>query len=381
MMPTRPSRSRFLFLFLFFTVLICLPALPAADIPCVWTGVNKIVAVGDLHGAYDGFLEILKRTNIVDERLRWIAGKTHLVQMGDVMDRGPDARRIFDLMMKLEKEAAKAGGKIHALIGNHEMMNVTRIAFDYPGYVVPEQFVSFLPEKYKKLREKDFAEHIVGKDIKEIDTDLSTNQEIRNWWQAVIRIDPEARMKYSDHFNSVYGRWIMENNAVIKINEVVFVHGGISPGYSTVRIKDINRKVREELGSLSKLPGPGGNGPNGSLPSVFDPAGPLWYRDLAWSNDPELAGEVDKILANLKASHMVIAHSYRVGSLVAPEEMMSRYQGKVWSIDTGISSVYGGYLSALIIENGKFTPWWENDEKQNLRDLAFFIDHRPWSPL
>ena len=94
---------------------------PAADIPCEWTGVERIVAVGDLHGDFDNFVTILKKPKVglVDENLHWTGGKTHLVQIGDILDRGDKAKEIFDLLMRLEKEAAAAGGMVHVLLGNH----------------------------------------------------------------------------------------------------------------------------------------------------------------------------------------------------------------------------------------------------------------------
>ena len=73
----------------------------AEDIQWEWSGVQRIVAIGDIHGAYDNFVAILKNTGLVDEKLRWTGGKTHLVQMGDVVDRGPDSRKCMDLLMKL----------------------------------------------------------------------------------------------------------------------------------------------------------------------------------------------------------------------------------------------------------------------------------------
>jgi hypothetical protein len=45
------------------------------------------------HGAYDRFVEILKVAGIVDSELRWIGGRTHVVQLGDLVDRGDDRGR------------------------------------------------------------------------------------------------------------------------------------------------------------------------------------------------------------------------------------------------------------------------------------------------
>src|SRR4030095_3195276 len=86
--------------------------------PCEFENVDRIVAIGDVHGAFERFMEILQTAEIVDRNGRWSGGKTHLVQLGDVLDRGPDSRKAFDLLARLEREAASAGGRVHSLIGN-----------------------------------------------------------------------------------------------------------------------------------------------------------------------------------------------------------------------------------------------------------------------
>src|SRR5688500_2591879 len=85
-----------------------------------WSDVDRIVAIGDLHGDYDAFLSLLRTTGLVDEKNKWSGGKTHLVITGDILDRGPDSRKIFDLLFDLEKRAKSAGGYVHSLTGNHE---------------------------------------------------------------------------------------------------------------------------------------------------------------------------------------------------------------------------------------------------------------------
>ena len=81
------------------------PSVAAKDVEWEWSDVQRIIAIGDIHGAYDNFVAILKNTGLVDDKLRWTGGRTHLVQMGDVVDRGPDSRKCMDLLMKLEKDA------------------------------------------------------------------------------------------------------------------------------------------------------------------------------------------------------------------------------------------------------------------------------------
>ncbi|MCW8846185.1 MAG: metallophosphoesterase, partial [Gammaproteobacteria bacterium] len=90
-----------------------------------YAGVERLVAVGDAHGAYDRFSRLLLETGIVDENLQWTGGKTHFVDLGDFLDRGPGSRKIMDLLMRLQTQAEKSGGRVHVLLGNHELMNLT----------------------------------------------------------------------------------------------------------------------------------------------------------------------------------------------------------------------------------------------------------------
>ena len=350
-------------LILILFIFASLAYLYASNIQCVWSGIEKVIAVGDIHSDFKNFLKVLKGTKLINEDLHWIGGKTHLVQMGDIMDRGPDAKKVFDLLIRLEKEAEKAGGKVHMLIGNHEEMNITGIAFSYIGYVTVEQFVSFLPDDYREKREKEFRKTIREKALQETELTPSSDINLMKYWKEVMTSDEEARRKYINTFNENYGKWILKHNAVIKINDIIFVHGGISEIYSTWKLEDINNLLRKELEFVRQLllnPEPP------EIPFqpviVYDNEGPLWYRNLAKIAEEILKPEVDRILSNLNAKYMVIAHTTLRGDAISINNM-NRFQGRIWLIDTGISDFYGGYLSALIIENGKFSVWGINNEK------------------
>ena len=132
-------------------------------IQCVWKNIDRIVVVGDLHGAYDNFVMILKQTGLVDDLLQWKGGKTHLVQMGDILDRGDRARDIFDLLIRLEKDAKSAGGFVHVLIGNHEEMNLSDTAFDIDEYITVQQFISFVSDRYIKRKKQEIYISFCGK--------------------------------------------------------------------------------------------------------------------------------------------------------------------------------------------------------------------------
>ena len=111
-----------------FLALLLACSLPVTGIASQWqfSGVERIVAVSDIHGAYQPMVATLRNAGVLDADLGWAGGATHLVIVGDILDRGPDSRDAMDLLMQLEGEAEAAGGKVHVLLGNHEVMNLTR---------------------------------------------------------------------------------------------------------------------------------------------------------------------------------------------------------------------------------------------------------------
>ena len=126
--------------------LLAAPVAWASD--AVFSQVGKVIAFGDLHGDYEQYEMLLVENGLVDEELKWIAGDVHFVQLGDVTDRGPDSLKIIRHLMKLEKQARKAGGRVHVLIGNHEAMNVQADL----RYVHPGEYSVLADKKSPKLQ-------------------------------------------------------------------------------------------------------------------------------------------------------------------------------------------------------------------------------------
>src|SRR5690349_8432712 len=101
---------------------------------------QRIVAVGDLHGDYSAWLDIARNAGLIDAGGRWTGGKTALVQLGDVTDRGPDSLKIIRSLQHLAKQASKSGGKVVVILGNHEAMNL----FGDLRYTTPGEFAAFV---------------------------------------------------------------------------------------------------------------------------------------------------------------------------------------------------------------------------------------------
>ncbi len=358
----------------FFLLFLCISLWPDSK-QCVWKDVEKIIAVGDVHGAYDSFVKILIQAGVIDDNLKWSGGKTHFVQTGDIMDRGDHVKESLDLLIRLQKEAAEAGGKVHVLLGNHEEMNITGIVFRY-DYVSPFQFASFLPDDYRTKKEEEFlgnlqkiSEDQTNSDPTLVDTYLETK------WRGLMK-DRDLQKLYVDTFNKDYGRWLIEQNIAIKINDVVFSHGGISEKYASWPLQKINDVMRLELDTF-RLAFKRGIRPTIQPEILYMPDSPLWNRDIALKDEKTYGNVIDKILKNLDARHMVIAHT-PPGSPVIPENhedevrFRSRFGKKIWMIDTGIAEYYHGIMSYLLIQNGDF---WMHEWRE-----TEYAEEEPYEP-
>ncbi|MBM3811968.1 MAG: metallophosphatase [Acidimicrobiia bacterium] len=321
----------------FLLACLLLPCLGRSASPDVWSGVDRIVAIGDVHGDYTRFVKILKATGLVDERLRWSGGKTHLVQTGDVTDRGPDSRKAMDLLMKLEREAQRAGGRVHALIGNHEAMNV----YGDLRYVSEEEYAAFRTKESERLRNRYYEHHV------EEAKSAGKEPEPRAAWEQK---NPLGFIEHRLAFNSSgdYGRWIRNLNAIVQINDTVFLHGGISPKFAGETIRSLNDRIRAELKDFSKL----------EKGVTTDQEGPLWYRGWADGQENEMAESLVKVLGALSVRRMVIGHT-----ITPTRAVMSRFGGRVIMIDVGLSAVYNGRIGYLVYEDKK---WQAFDEQTRL---------------
>lgn len=312
----------------------------AQQIQYEWTGVERIIAIGDIHGAYENFVAVLKNAKLVDDKLRWIGGKTHLVQNGDIFDRGPKSRKAIELLMDLQDKAEDAGGRVHVLIGNHEAMNIVGIL----DLVSPEEFESYTDRDSDRRRDRAFERYYeaISRQAREKDEEVPKKSVVQKDFEEQYPLGyVEHRVAFGER--GKYGKWIRQLNSAIKINGIVFSHGDYSEKFSAISIEALNERVRQELSGEIPLE-------NGY---TFDAEAPLQYRGLAHVNLTRAAQEaelarVDRILTNLGATRMIVGHTVTSGVIE------SRFGGKHISIDTGMLELYhGGHRAALVIEGDK----------------------------
>ncbi|HXV61076.1 MAG TPA: metallophosphoesterase [Vicinamibacteria bacterium] len=289
------------------------PALGRAqEVPFEFEAPARIVAVGDVHGAYDNFVRALTRTGLVDDGHQWIGGASHLVQTGDVLDRGAESRKVMDLLMSLEGQAQAAGGRVHALIGNHELWN----AVGHLPYVSEGELEAFATDRDEELRKESGLDAHPG----------------------------ELALREAYGPEGVYGRWIRKNNAAVKIGDYVFVHGGIMSPSAELGLGELNRLVREAMNETS-WPTSFANEDDGPLLTRFYSSDDLLAEEL-----PAREAELEVVLQSLGARAMIMGHTVTYG-LIEP-----RFDGRAVLIDAGMLDVYfGGRVAALVIEGDRFS--------------------------
>jgi len=297
-----------------------------------WEGVERIVAIGDLHGDFENYLATLRAAGLIDKKDKWSGGKTHLVQTGDIPDRGPDTEKIIEHISKLEKQAARKGGRVHSLIGNHEAMNV----YGDLRYVHEGEFKAFVTRNSAALRDRYFELSMQNMEANDPERFAMLPEDFRDRWNVQHPLGwVEHRQAWNPAWNpeGKYANWVLSRKVAIRINDLIFLHGGISGYYCQNPLDSITEKVVAELRHYNPQD-------SGMLEDEF---GPLWYRGLSGVEPQALDETVDAILAHHKIKHIVVGHTPTNGVI------WPRYDARVLMIDTGIASVYGGHIGYLEI--------------------------------
>ena len=350
---------------------------------------QRVIAIGDVHGDFDDFCLILKTLGLADSQNHWTGGKAILVQTGDVIDRGNKGRQAMDLLIRLETEAAAAGGQVLPLLGNHEVMNILGDL----RYVSAETYAEFADgesEKRRKAAYQDYAAWYTShaKSLKAIEqTALPATEEE---WMAK---HPAGFLEYRETLDpaGVYGKWVRQHATVVKIGAVIFLHGGISPNLVSLKLEQINSQVRQEIDEFDRtkrylvahrviLPfftlqetaaaveaqivadRAAETSPDEEEQSMLARLagigrwlcmredGPLWFRGYDEWSEEQGRQQTEKILAAYQVTHIVVAHTVQKSARIR-----CRFAGRVLLIDTGMLSTYwrGGRASALEILAGR----------------------------
>jgi 3',5'-cyclic AMP phosphodiesterase CpdA len=208
---------------------------------------GDVIAVGDLHGDRDATIAVLRLAGLVDTEGHWVGGGATLVQTGDVTDRGPDSRGVIALLRSLQVDAARAGGRVVPLLGNHEVMNVRG---DW-RYVSPEDLAGYGGEAPRRQ-----AFGPTGED----------------------------------------GAWLRARDSVARIGDTVFAHGGVSAAWARSGIDALNAAVRAGMDATEP-------------PPVLGPDGPLWNRAYLLADEATACAELERALSALGARRMVVGHT------------------------------------------------------------------------
>jgi hypothetical protein len=315
----------------------------APAFPCDVQTTERIVAIGDVHGAHDQFVSILRAAGLIDTRNRWSGRRAILVQTGDVLDRGADSRKSLDLLRKLEGEAQRAGGRVYALLGNHELM---RLVSDW-RYVSAGETDAFRTADSMDLRERALT--VFSAEAEKQAKTAGRPFDPKAYREQFMKELPlgSLEMRFAFESKGEYGAWVRQRAAVARVNGILFLHGGISGTTAALGCEGINAAVRKDLMSLPV--------PLEQVASLFaaSETGPLWYRGLASEPEETLAPTLDAILKQMASRAVVIGHT-----TVLPGKITPRLGGRVIQIDTGMLNAEfypGGVPSALEIQGDSLT--------------------------
>ncbi len=258
-----------------------------------YNGDFKLGAISDIHGQFDTFIKLLKNNAIIDQQGQWNFGNGHFVVAGDIFDRGPQVTEVLWFLYDLEKQAEKSGGKLHVLLGNHDVM------------VLNGNLRSVHP-KYKE------AAKILNK-------------------------------PFNSLFNkgTVLGDWLRTRPVLVKINDILFTHGGLHPDLADkgLTFGQINKVFKQQLieSELDQDRNELGN-------FLHRGHGPIYYRGY-FQGELATDEQIDELLKHFKISNIVVGHTTH-------KQIESHYGGKIIVIDANMKS--GSMGEILLWQNGEF---------------------------
>lgn len=262
---------------------------------------EKLFFVSDVEGEFGGFRGVLIAAGVMDEKYNWTFGKGHLVLCGDLFDRGEQVPETIWLIYKLEALAKSAGGYVHTILGNHDIMNLSGDL----RYVQPKYFES------AKLMGLDYL--------------------------SLFGVDSEL------------GRWLRSKNTIEKIGGNLCAHAGIAPQLNKLgmSLQQINDKCRPYYDKARSTIEDAGD----DVSIVFSGStSAFWYR--GYFHEPKATeAEVNETLRLYGVKRIVVGHT------IVPGNVGFYYGGKVLGLD--VNTHQGDHQGALF-ETGK---WYKMNDK------------------
>lgn len=259
----------------------------------VYRKAARQLALSDIEGNLLAFLKLLKANKVIDEQFNWTFGDGHLVLTGDFFDRGEQVTELLWFIYSLEEKAKDAGGYVHFVLGNHEVMNLNG---DF-RYVHPK-----------------YMEHA-----------------------ALLQAD------YLSLFNenTELGRWLRTKNVMEKVGDVLYVHGGVSEAVNLfdMPLPDINALTRPWYGDTSYVY------PNVFVEVLYSEAGPFWYRGYYTGTIRATAGQIDSTLQQFGVRYIATGHT------IAADTISTWFNKRLFNTDVPHSK---GFSEALLIEKNTF---------------------------
>lgn len=255
---------------------------------------QKMLVFSDIEGNMPALVSLLKKAGVINNSLEWTYGKGHVVYAGDMFDRGSQVIECLWLIYKLEAEATAAGGKIHFILGNHDIMNLINDL----RYVNNKYFIS-----------------------------------------SEIMQEPISTIHDA---TSELGKWLRSKNAIEKIGPYIFLHGGISPTIANLNLSytQMNDLVRQKITNGTCT---------GNCATINSSSNGLyWYRGI--SKNTVTQNQMNTILLNLDGFKIFMGHT------IVADAITTLYNNKAYMVDIHHDSTYrtDGTVIALLYENCRF---------------------------
>ncbi len=308
---------------------------------------ERLVVIGDLNGDDHALHTILCGMGITDHDGVWIARDTHVVQVGDVVNRGATARVALDRIMRLSRQARRRASRFTMLLGNHEAM----VTLGNLAWCHPEEFLEFAGREERARFDAARAAHVyalLDARTRGGETDPVVGA-LRDWEEKNV----PGRDAYRNAFgpDGPYGRFLRSLPVAIRVGSVLITHGGLHPRFAALGLPRLHRMVQDHWSTH----------PETSLDLPVDSPlvseeGPLWCRTFAIANDEITDGLLERTLRAVRASSMCVGHTRT--DLIGGEKGMPylRRNGRLCFTDVGLGGS-GGTVGAYYVERGQMFAW------------------------